>query len=556
MKKKITVFITVFATLVATLFGFTGCTAKEAISVEPNVINVRIRRSGYGTDYIYALKEQFEKTFADKGYKLNVLTPVQGLTLDVLYQEIYADEGIDVYFSDVNITKAITGQYGQVLADVSDSVYTKPAIKFDGTEEEQPIAQKLSGGDFDYKLDYNGKYYALPFVKDIGALAVNTKMLGEYDLELPRTSKELFNCFSEIMKTALNSMIFPWTYVSGSNNYPSHFTNTWMAQYLGEEDYNTMYSFEKDGAPMTEDGYTVFSKDFAGDAIEKTLTQMYKLFDYNASAFGSATQDLTNAQTKFMKGDAVFYTVGGWLLQEEHERSASRLKDVTFIPIPVISDLGIKVFGAGTDYNFDENKCEEVLSTIIGYADENKTVAEIKPLIDGKFAANFKEDDILRICKARGLTYKRSEGVGVFISEKSTKKEVAAEFLRFCASEDAGKIISEKTMNSSAFAPSANAESEYQFMRAHSKITSNIYFKGFTSTVYGYRSTCGFTTVFPYTGIYVQNHILNDKVTIYNDNNYAVEETDKVYEDAASVLYGKIWDRAQEDWKNWSDKRN
>lgn len=547
MIKKTIAFLTVIAAAIGTMFGLAACNTKEKVSVDPKVLNVRIYKAGYGTEYIKAIGNEFEKTFASKGYKINVLTPTRDTVGENVYKEIYSDGGIDVYFTTANMVQAISGQYGQSFADITESVYAKPAVKFDGTEEAETIGDKIAADSMKYNLSYDGKQYGLPYIKDIGALAVNTKALADYDLELPRTSNELFDCFSTIMAEAKDTGVFPWTYVSGLNNYPAHFTNTWLAQYMGIDDFEAFWSMEKDGVRMTDNGYEVFKS----DAINATLKYLYKLFDYNVATAGSATQDVTQAQYKFLRGDAVFYSVGGWLLQEESERSAGKLKDVTFIPIPVISDLGVNVFGAGTGYDFDADKCDEVLSEIAKRADENESVADIKTALDAKYSASFAESDVKRICEARGYTYSRSEESCIVVSEKSQKKDVAAEFLRFCASVDAGKLIAEKTMNSSPFAPGANDESEYPFLRAQSKITSNVYFRGFSAVASGYRQQLGFTTVFPYTGIYVQNTILKENLTIYKDGTYEVIKTDDVFAAAADKLADTIYQRGLEDWANW-----
>ena len=70
-RKMCRVLSLVMATIATASFGAcSGANGGEnsgghTIDTSETTLNVRIRKAGYGTDYIYALAEQFEKTFAE-----------------------------------------------------------------------------------------------------------------------------------------------------------------------------------------------------------------------------------------------------------------------------------------------------------------------------------------------------------------------------------------------------------------------------------------------------------------------------------------------------------
>jgi hypothetical protein len=154
-----------------------------------------------------------------------------------------------------------------------------------------------------------------------------------------------------------------------------------MAQYDMEE-YNKFWTF------MTTDetGDSVQLSDEACQELfdDPMLLEMmkvaYRTFDWLIAAPGSLAQGVDQAQSKIMSNnmdDAVFMLNGDWMLNEVKLNYSTKLNDIDFINFPVISAVGQKVFGAGTAYNFDDAKCEELLSYIVGLVDENKDIDEI-----------------------------------------------------------------------------------------------------------------------------------------------------------------------------------
>ena len=521
----------ILATLM-TLFmivSFGACSSSSGgdnIIDDEKTLNVKIRKAGYGTTYIDALAQQFEQTFAVEGYKINVLPAREDLTADNVYRDIYSQSGIDVYFaSDLDAQKAVAGDYEVTLADITESVYNKKAIKFDKTEEDSTILEKVSGYYIGEAV-YNNKYYAAPYAASIGGIAVNKRVLSEYKLELPRTTNELIKCGDEIMKQATSTDVYPFTFALSGNNYVVGSFTTWFAQYSGLEEYNKFMSFTDAQGNTLPNFYEVFEY----DGLEKALEIVYHLYDPMTAAIGAANQEFSVAQSQIMKGDAAFMCNGDWMLNEEYDRFTKLVDDVTFIKPPMISALGEKLFGAGTNYGFDSDKCDKILSTIVKYADQNKLAEEIKPLVDTELHVNIELADVQTVCERRGYV-RLNLNFGLVVSEHSTKKELAATFIRFCCSEEAGKLFSTKSRSSSPWALDDPVESDIEWIKSVNGILANPYGKQIISNMQAKRKQLSITYL-PKLGEYFATTIFEQGVSKYNEYLEIVGDN-KVYATAA-----------------------
>lgn len=558
--KKIISTLSCAVLAVSCVFGVTACGgggqgvgSGEIVDAE-NVLNVRAYSAGYGSSYIYAIKEKFEQTFKTEGYKLNVLPPDADLGGEKFLMDIYSKSGVDVYFCGCNPSWAATSEFGKIdqgssVLDITDTVLNQKAIKFDGTEEDVKIIDKLD--DFEKECAYKGVWYSLPYVQSLGGMAVNKTVLESYNLEIPKTTKELFHCVDVIMTKANEDNVFPFTYSTSGNNYPIMMLSSWMLQYLGTDGYNKFMSMEEADGTAMEKPYQVYGEGADGtdgvfaDAIKESLEAMYEVFDYNVASYGSATHDFTTAQSHIMRGNAVFFSVGDWMVNEEFERFKSKIGNVDFTQVPVISALGEKLFGANTEYNQSEANCEKILRTLIDMVDESKEVLEMQTKIKADFDIDLKEKDVLAVCTARASVLDRSE-CQIWISKNTTKKELAEKFLRFCASEDCGTIIAQNTRTTNPFAKQALADNEYQWFRSVSKILNNKYIiKERTTRTRGWREKHALDAFSAYTTSYVHNKILKEKVTIYDDENYAVKGTKDAYRLGAENMQKEIYKEAK-----------
>ncbi len=570
-KNKFFKMLTLIFLAMSMLFTQVACgSATDDEIVDDGVtLNVKFYDAGYGRSYIYALEEAFETTFASQGYKLNILPPDAELGNTNLLMDIYKDSGADIYFCSCSTTLAASGYMGQystdsLVLDITDTVMNKKPIKLDGTEEATSVLDKLEQYPAIVNdLTYREKYYKIPYVTGMGGLAVNTRVLDEYDLGLPRTTNELFEISDEILAHVVSDGgPEPFTYSTAE--YPDMMLKTWFRQYVDDATFNKFYSMEEaDGTKMTTP-YDVFGKDGSEfeEALEKAFEAYYQVFDPTLAAAGSTTQDFTSAQAKLMQGNAVFYIVGDFMLNEEYKRNERYLDDVTFINFPVLSAVGVKAFGSGTTYNMSDADCEKVLLDIIDGVDANKTVAEIKAIIDAKYSKSFAEADIKIATKARGTVFDQS-GSSIFISKNVTPemKPIAETFLRFCASDDVGAIIAKNTRTNNPFSPSALADNEIAWIKSTCNTLKNDYCTPARFNTSGYRSRLALGNFVVGTNANTAVTLIEQEFTIYDDDltvlagkskaDYlvkAVELVDKIYAEAKRQFENSQWREMEGEW--------
>lgn len=548
MKKIISVLLAVFMAIAS--LGAFGCQKGDEIEQDPKTLNIKSIKAGYGVDHLYALKDQFEKTFAAEGYKINILTPQRDIQDNVVLSDIMASkEGsdvVDIYFTDItNSEDMVKGEYGQCAADITELVYNQKPIKFDKTEEDVTVAEKLDLDNYYYSIIVDGKCYAIPWTKGTRGLAVNKKVLADYNLSIPRTTNELFHCFDVIMAKANETGVFPFTAVEGTNSYSNSFQECMIAQYDGVEAYDKFWSFDNADGTTVDKPYELFGT----EGIKIMITNLYRMYDPNVLTYGSATQDFMSAQGKFMKGSCAFMPNGAWLLNEVKSIYGSSLEDITFINVPVVSELGVKVFSS---YGLNESQCDEVLASIISMVDENKEIAEIKTAMDAKYQKDFKESDITRIAEARGVYIADSVSSKIIISEKSNKKDIAALLLRMCASQEGAELISSNVNAANPFDNRTTSDSKYDYVKAAVNIPYNKYGTGINGLPTGTRKTINeFKNLIPYAGSYLLTKVREGDVSIYDTETGAKIKNVSVYKDAAEKLQSKAVEDAKTKW----DKR-
>ena len=557
MKKLITLLIAGILSVGALVFP--GCAPKTGLESGDNVINVKVLSTGYGTEYIYNLKEKFEETFAEKGYKVNVLAPLEDLTGEKIIQEIYAnDVTADLYFTNAGASTFCESELGIMIESLED-VYNSKPIGFDGKEENITIREKLDATKVNYGESFDGTEYTFPYVAGYSGLAVNVKLLSDpaIDSEIPVTTNEFFKVYEKIMAITNETNIRPMTYSVSGNGYPTTAVNTWQVQYGGMKEYDIFNSFEnEDGTSMdcrktNCDGSNCNGhvwEVFNSEAVLEALTAFYTQLDYNTAALGSSSQGFTAAQQQLMTGSAAFMNNGTWLLNEEKDRHKDYLNDVSFMRIPLLSSVGIKMFGQGSKYNLSDDKCEEVLSTIAKNADLNKNVDEIKTIVKSSCGLDIDEADVKEVCEKRGYIDNQS-GSPAVLSKKAQNKELAKLFLRFIASNDAGKVFAEASYNLSPWCADAFEDSELTWFKDLMSIYNNQYTSTFAQKdPKGFRRDLGLAVLYPWAGDVVSNKILeqNYKFSIYDDNTKQMKGNYSEYKEKAKAFQKNIVDHAYE----------
>ena len=209
--KKTTKAISLLLSALCVCTGLTACNLGGAgggagggvVKDDAKTINIKCRKAGFGTDWLYELKGKFEEAYTAEGYKVNILTPDNSIKDDVLIKELalgYNATKVDLYISSGATPDKVgqNGDYGVLVEDLSELVYNQTAISYSGAEESKKVSEKLSADVLPYMTDSYGKVYAYNWAQTSGGLVVNTRKLASYGLSVPKTTNEMFQCFEEI----------------------------------------------------------------------------------------------------------------------------------------------------------------------------------------------------------------------------------------------------------------------------------------------------------------------------------------------------------------------
>ena len=560
--KKIISMILSAVLLMGCLAMASGCKTKDKTVKDEKTINVRVYKAGFGDLFIYDLKKKFEQVYEAEGYKVNIMTPSSSSSGTNMIQEMsrgYAKTQIDLYVTGAimpNQVSAEMGEYGEVCEDLEQIVFNQKAIGYDGKESEKTISQMLSPDLVPFLRADNGTMYGVPWAQTSAGMVVNTKKLSAYGVtELPRTTDEMFEIFDMIyngangVKGSEESKTYPVTYnlsvdQGGASTYQNVAILNWLAQF-DIDAYNQflrMQTRSANGWVNMEDGYKVFEN----PNLKEVLKEGFRLMDMKYSADGSSEQDLDQAQGLVMKdangqNNAVFMMNGDWFLNEVKANYPDKLNDIAFMNVPVISALGVQLFGAGTSYGLSDGDCDDLLSYICKLVDENKTVDEIVALVGTEKGITLAKEDAQKVATARGICFSRGIEHLSFITKGSTKKNIAALFLRMIASKDFAETFMSRANGSSPYTMDIDTTSQYAFINQAQKLVSNVHFRAINSRIEGLRFK-----------------VMASDYIIPNQRNLALTLYSKAkntsYEDAALNLYNESLTSATNKWNEYIAK--
>ncbi len=545
------------AMLLTACGGSSNDGGKDNVIVSETVVNVRVYKGGYGTNWIYELAEKFEQTYADKGYKINIMKPSSDIQGTVVENELsVGGGGIDLYIAG-NVVENNVASY---VEDLTDSVWNQKPIRFDGTEEDILYKDKIAAGMEEYSM-VGDKHCSAFYMTAANGMVINTKKLALYGLSIPKTSDELIACFDVIatgkgtdMGDSTESNIYPTTFLASANGYPSTYWYTSMAQYLGYEEYQKFISLDDNGEPMVANGYEMYGNEKIIDVNEL----MFNVFDEMYATNGVKTQNVVTAQSKIMLPDqgAVFYICGDWFLNEEAKDYEKYLNDIAFSKFPVISALGTELFGKGTSLNLSDADADKLLSYMVGLADENKIASEIVALVKTEKGYSIAEEQAQRVIEARGIYYNRGVEHTAYITKDAQAKDVAALFLRYIASDDAARLILEETNATTCFTSNIEADSQYAFVNQAAQViksnTAKAIFRqaGPTSLSMGIPDLA--SRISPKETEYIAQYVVNKGVSKYNIDDWKYEiVNENAYREAAIAMFQADKEFVDIRWSKW-----
>lgn len=429
------------------------------------VCEIKAVVAGHGVDWLHEAAKVFNASFKDQGYEVKVtLTDIStGMADEMITPK---RNTTDLYFDYTATIKTLLEQSrsilgsggGLLLEDVSDVLASK-AIGKDGKEQGGAISERIE--EFDIQLNrYNGNQtgfdgvYGIPWYGGGAGVYVNKKVLAQkgYTLDSFLTSDSIIE-ISEALAPPVDKRLdrnqfFPVAWTGQSAGYWQYWTQTMLAQYMGEEAYYDFADFIPEGGEdaMLESGWTVYEN----RGIYETLKVAETLMNRDWAVPGTVINDQIMAQAKLMEGDALFMVSGDWLYKEMQRDYEEYLNDIIAVKTPVLSALGVKLGLCGTTHPEPSSKEDSFVEDYSCDACEAKLRAVIKAVDTKDKSKNSEiaselgvtEEQVATVRERRGY-YENTGGFSAIIPSYSAEKETAKMFLRFMCSDDGINIYRE-----------------------------------------------------------------------------------------------------------------
>ncbi len=400
---------------------------------------------GYGHQWLETLAAEFNKIYAEEGYKVE-------LKISMAYENNPALEigkgaernDTDMYLDAANLEtlleasdRTMRGQ-GAVLVDMKESVWNQPAIGFDKQEESKTIAERFTlNPDYVYyngkREDFHGGVYVLPTGMEQWSVGINvnpsvTAKYGYDANNLPRTTDEFNAMCEKIAETSKDTGVYAYTWAgANASGYLAYLYYEYFAQYTGYENFMNFVETKPFTDATLEDIKNEGYKIYEDPGILEAFKAMEPIMKPKFSANGTASMDHMNAQHQLLTGKAAFMIMGDWLLAQMKDQYFEEASQCILMKTPVLSVIG-------TECGISDAE----LSKAVKMIDEGKTNEEIMAVISGLDAT-----ETARIREARNI-YGGGEAVirsGMAIPAYADGRDVAILFARFMCSEDAQRVI-------------------------------------------------------------------------------------------------------------------
>ncbi len=403
MKNKLKKIVATAMAAACVLPCFAACGSKN----DENTLVISAIKQGYGVKWLEALGEKFEEK---KGVKVKIYPTVKDDAIDVevksgASQSDLLFESFPHWERIYRPTMVGSTTYDVLVEDLTELYKTK--IPGENVTIEEKFSDYVTN---EFNLD--GKYYHFSWVASQSGIVYNKKVWNS-EWKVPRTTNELIALCDTIKQNTSGTKI-PFVYSLKSSYWGAVFS-TWAAQYEGLEamaQYNAGYD---------SDGNRYVPEMVLYDGFERCLEVMETLLKHENGYThpNSKEYNFTDAQVKFLEGEAVMQPNGDWLQSEMSANFSADEVDIEMMKTPIISSITEKCSAV---------KTEEQLLQVIDYIDgvEGATLP-----------AGLSDDhaDVKKIREARAIYYAGLNDTAS-IPVYSTKKDLAKEFLQFMASDE------------------------------------------------------------------------------------------------------------------------
>jgi len=473
--------------LLATMAGIlSACDQKTQIRDE-NVVQISYTIASYGDDWIKEAVKEFNELYKDKGLSAVLDRSDPLFTTEKLIQEVkyYESNPYDLYFTIsenvvtqlMDVSYAVLKERNVGILECLDDVYASAPIGTDGNEESGTIESTRNPSLLLYQKYYSdnplfdNKYYALQWTSANAGIGINTDVLSDFGYDhAPRTTMEM----KEMCDTVLNSnaiadtgnRIYPMTWAGqNASGFLAYDLYTWIAQYMGIEDFYDFFAIKPKTGTTIDNGYDVYDN----DGILYGLKAAETFIDEKYACAGTVTTINHHFSDQILiDGEALFSITGDWFYNELKgmgytEEECSKIE---MIPVPILSEIADLIGLQGTAETKDA-----VLRDIVEGIDEGKSDSEVASSIR---AQTVTDSMVARVREARGMYYDLGYTHCAIIPSYSNAKGAAKEFLRFISSKSFCENI--YTKNAQGVTPNLYANSTgNNYLKSLKKICKSTY---------------------------------------------------------------------------------
>ena len=403
--------------LMACCGAFAGCGPKQVPNSETD-LQIHYWRSGLGLDFMDEIIADFKEAYP----QYNVIydfssSGVFGTTIGTGAEY----NSIDLYLFSSTGMDANAVNYLEPLDDIlSEKSNESDALT---------IGERIIPSVWDGFKDQDGHYYTMPHTNTYTGIVYNADMIGNEKYPLPRTTEELWDLVSRISND--DELPYPFIHFTDFNGgYWNCPAVVWEAQYEGRDTYIEEIVVGQETAPNGEK-YPSKERLTSCDGIRETIEVFRNIINDKTCAPGSNSESYTNAQTRFLDGEAVMMANGSWLLNEM--KGTGLAPNIKMMKMPVISAIiehpDIKNV-TGEDGIADDYELAALIDAIDAVTDLD---ASKVPLSGEGYQVSAAIRD--RVFEARNLIANTSTDNAFAIPNYSTAKEAAKDFIKFYYSD-------------------------------------------------------------------------------------------------------------------------
>lgn len=402
------------------VLGLAACGGATVDDGEQTLF-IWVSETGYGSKWLYDAVDSFKQQAWVKEKYPELKTSIVPNTTDGTFgfETTVAGAGVNSY--DLIASVAAGGSYyGSGQFEDLSSLYDSE-VPGEGISLRDKMLDEIYFQQGYEQLDGSTKYYCVPWTVGTMGLFYNETVIkrafGE-NYDMPNTTDELVQFCYDLKAKGEVPIIS-----STSANYWSEMFKLWWAQYNGIEDYtNFWYGINSDG-------------DYDGE-VTGQLGRKYSLMVINSLLNAGnglihdecTIRDYKTMQTFFLVGRGAIMANGDWLANEMEGEDSSAIR---MMKTPVISHVIERCTSVKTD---------AALSFVVDCVDAGDDFETAATKYAQASLGELKKADYNVIKEARNATAVYG-GLGYHIPKYATAKEVAKDFIRYCATDEGIKVI-------------------------------------------------------------------------------------------------------------------